>query len=144
MIKKYLEQDIDNPIYLFYGSSIKLDSIKPQQLNHYKENDVANPILLFPSFLKATPYAFKDTIKANSIGLDWKFEIINDNYLPLMTMHNVNISDDIIGYIYVFENGNNMIKNKHSHQYKCYDEITPIDIVKIYYKDFKKYYEVKN
>lgn len=144
MIKKYLNQDIDNPTYLFHGSPKLLSILKPNQSYDTAGNqqNVANAIFLFPSFLKSTPYAFKDTIKANSEGLKWNFEITNSNTLPLMTMENVNIDEDMVGYIYVFLKDNDMIKDKNSYQYKCFKEKKPIDMIKITYKDFKKYYKV--
>lgn len=66
MIKKYLNQNIDNPTYLFHGSPKLLSIIKPNQSYDVTGNqqNIANAIFLFPSFLKSTPYAFKDTIKA--------------------------------------------------------------------------------
>lgn len=67
-LQKYLHQDIDNPIYLFHGSPKLLSETHPNQsydLNGNEQN-IENAIFLFPPFLKATPYAFKDTIKAAS------------------------------------------------------------------------------
>ncbi|MBE6139048.1 MAG: hypothetical protein E7174_00885 [Firmicutes bacterium] len=146
MLKKYLNQDIDNPTYLFHGSPKMLSVLKPNQSYDTTGNqqNIANAIFLFPSFLKATPYAFKDTIKANSEGLKWNFEITNSNKLPLMTMENVNIDENIVGYIYVFLKDDDMIKDNDSYQYKCFKEKQPIDIIKITYKDFKEYYEIIN
>lgn len=146
MNKKYLNQDIDNPTYLFHGSPKLLSILKPNQSYDAigNQQNIANAIFLFPSFLKSTPYAFKDTIKANSEGLEWNFEITNSNTLPLMTMENVNIDEDIVGYIYVFFKDDDMIKDNDSYQYKCFKEKQPIDTIKISYKDFKKYYKVKN
>lgn len=144
--KKYLEQDIDNPIYLFHGSPKKLSVLKPTQshdVNNNKQN-VANAIFLFPSFLKATPYAFKDTIKENSKELNWDFEIPNTNIYPLMIMKNVNINKNITGYIYVVLRDNNMIKDEDSYQYKCYNEVKIVDIIEIKYKDFERYYYLDN
>lgn len=144
--QKYLNQDIDNPVYLFHGSPKILSEIHPNQsydLNGNEQN-IANAIFLFPSFLKATPYAFKDTIKSASDGLKWNFEITNSNTLPLMTMENVNINEDITGYVYVFLKDDDMLKDSDSYQYKCYQSKKPIDIVKVTYRDFKNYYHVKN
>ena len=59
-----------------------------------------------------------------------------------MKMENFNISDNIIGYIYVFLKDDDMIKDSDSYQYKCYKELVPIDIVEVHYKDFSQYYEV--
>lgn len=63
--KKYLNQDINNPTYLFHRSPYKLTKIVPK-LSHDSNNNLVNiaeAIFLFPSFIKATAYAFKDTIK---------------------------------------------------------------------------------
>ena len=96
---------------------------------------------MFPSFLKATPYAFKDTIKEYSKKLEYDFEIPNGDEYPLMTMKNVVVDDDIVGYIYVFKKDDDVIKDNDSYQYKCYKEKEYIDVVKVYYKDYKKYYK---
>ena len=144
-INTYLNQDIDNPKYLFHGSPKKLDKVSPQK-SHDSNNTSINidtAVFLFPSFLKSTAYAFKDKIKENSEGLDWNFIIPNDNTLPLMIMENVFIDEDIIGYIYVFNNEEDIIKDKNSYQYKAYKELKPIDIVEIKYSDYKDYYEVR-
>lgn len=144
-IEKYLNQDINNPKYLFHGSPHKLDELVPMKSHDSKdnENNIATAIFLFPSFLKSTPYAFKDTIKEKSKDLSWDFEIPNTNTYPLMIMKNVNIDENIKGYIYVFEKKDYMIKDEKSYQYKCYEKLIPYDIIEVYYKDFSKYYEVK-
>lgn len=144
-INEYLHQDIDNPKYLFHGSSYKLNKIIPKTSQDSTGNvdNIATAIFLFPSFLNATPYAFMKTIIANSEKLDWSFEIPNSNTFPLMTMSNVNINENIIGYIYVFEKNDRMIKDEKSYQYKCYEELVPFDIVTIDYKDFSRYYKLR-
>ncbi len=144
-IKKYLNQNIDNPRYLFHGSPNKLDKIVPKQSHdsNNNTNNIAKAIFLFPSFLKSTPYAFKETIKENSKNLKWNFDIPNNNTYPLMKMQNVNIDENIIGYIYVFKKDDDMIKDEESYQYKCYKELIPYDVIEIKYKDFSKYYEIE-
>ena len=146
MIEEYLNQDINNPKYLFHGSPKKLSILEPKLTNdsNHNKNNIATDIFLFPSFLKSTPYAFKDTIKKLSSELDWNFEISNNNTYPLMIMENVNVFDDIIGYIYVFKKDNSMIKDNNTYQYKCYHQLVPIDIIKVKYQEYKKYYKVIN
>ena len=41
MLEKYLNQDINNPKYLFHGSSFKLDKLEPRQSkdNENKDNE---------------------------------------------------------------------------------------------------------
>jgi len=145
-IEVYLNQDIDNPKYLFHGSPYKLDWLEPKTSQDSKgnENNIATAILLFPSFLKSTPYAFMGTIIANSQELPWDFDIPNSNTLPLMTMSNVNIDENMVGYIYVFEKNDSMIKDEKSYQYKCYEKLVPYDVIQVKYKDFSKYYECRN
>ena len=141
---KYLNQDIDNPKYLFHGSPRRLFKLVPK-LSHDSDgniDNIAEAVFLFPSFLKSTPYAFKDTIKKYSAGLNWDFDIPNGDDYPLMKMSNVNIDENIIGYIYVFENCSDMIKDDETYQYKCYKELVPIDVIEVCYKDYMKYYEV--
>lgn len=142
----YLNQDIDHPKYLFHGSPKKLDKIIPHQSIDSKNNmnNVANAIFLFPSFLKATPYAFKDTIRENSKDLAWNFRIPNNAHFPLMVMENVNIDENIIGYIYVVSKNDSMIKDNNSYQYKCYEELIPCDVIEVKYSDYKEYYQVEN
>lgn len=124
----------------------KLSILEPKLTNdsNHNKNNIATAIFLFPSFLKSTPYAFKDTIKKLSSELDWNFEISNNNTYPLMIMENVNVFDDIIGYIYVFKKDNSMIKDNNTYQYKCYHQLVPIDIIKVKYQEYKKYYKVIN
>ena len=59
-------------------------------------------------------------------------------------MENVNIDSDIIGYIYVFKKDDCMLKDKDSYQYKCYQELKPIDVVEVKLSDYKQYYEIRN
>ena len=141
-IENYINQDINNPKYLFHGSPKLLKKLIPQQSydSNNNENNIANAVFLFPSFIKATAYAFKDTIKENSKDLDWNFTIPNNNDIPVMIMENVNIDENIKGYIYVVEKDNDMIKDNNNLQYKCKKEIVPIDTIEVTYKDYKEYY----
>ena len=143
---EYLNQDIDCPTYLFHGSPCKLSKISPRLSHDSKGNkdNISEAVFLFPSFLKATPYAFKDTIKESSEGLDWSFDIPNTDSYPLMIMENVCFSPDMIGYIYVFKNDERFVKDENSYQYKCYQELDYDDVIEVYYRDFAEYYEVKN
>ena len=63
---------------------------------------------MFPDFLKVTPYAFKETIKANS-EIGCRFEIPSGKEDYLMIMENVNIDENIVGYIYVFDYDDNFV-----------------------------------
>ena len=87
-------------------------------------------------------YPRVDSIKKLSEGKKWNFEIPNDDSYPLMRMHNVSLDDELIGYIYVFNKDDSMVKDEKSYQYKCFKELKPIDVVTVRYGDFSSYYEV--
>ena len=93
------------------------------------------------SFIIASAYAFKDKIIELSEGLEWNFEIgrNTDSSELFVVMDNVNIDDELEGYIYVF-NYNDYTHVDRSIQYKCHENVIPIDVIKIKFKDFKKYY----
>ena len=142
---KYINKDLDNPKYLFHGSPKKLEYIKPNTSHDSlgtKEN-ISTSVFLTPIFETATAYAFKDSIKEKSNNLNWDFKIIQSNKSPVMIMKNVNIDNNITGYVYVFLNNNKFIKDKDSYQYKCYNNIKPIDVIKVKYKDFKSLYKIE-
>ena len=142
-LELYLSQDINNPRWLFHGSPRLFDKAIPKQSHDSSGNSVniANAVFLFPDFLKVTPYAFKETIKANS-GIGCRFEIPSGKEDYLMIMKNVNIDENIVGYIYVFDYDDKIKKDDKTLQYKSYEELTPIDIVPICYKDYKEYYQI--
>ena len=56
----YLNQDINNPKYLFHGSPKKIDIIIPNKGVDSNNNidNIANAIFLFPSFFKSNSICF--------------------------------------------------------------------------------------
>lgn len=55
-------------------------------------------------------------------------------------MDNVNIDDELEGYVYVFNYNDSYIHVDRSIQYKCHENVAPIDVIRVKFKDFKKYY----
>lgn len=145
---KYFNNDLTNPRYLFHGSPKLLGNIEQRQAhdsNGNKDNeDFA--VFLTSSFIIASAYAFKDRIKELSDGLDWNFDIgyDADNDEVNIKFENVNIDDDIEGYIYIVPFNENYEHHGRSIQYKCHENIIPIDVIKIRFADFKKYYSIGN
>lgn len=143
---KYLDNNLTNPTFLFHGSPKKLEVIEQRQAydsNGTKENeDFA--VFMTSSFIIASAYAFKDKIKEMSEGLDWNFEIGRDANTGeiFVIMDNVNVDDDLEGYIYVFDYDDSYTHEGRSIQYKCHKNIVPIDVVGIRFKDFKNYYSI--
>ena len=141
---KYMNNSLEKPKYLFHGSPKLLEVIEQRQSfdsNNNKENE-DYAVFLTSSFFIASAYAFKDRIKELSEGLEWNFEIgynFDDNKINIK-MENVKVYDDLEGYIYVFTFNKNYKHDERTIQYKCYENIKPLDIVKIKFSDFKKYY----
>ena len=145
-MNKYLDNSLTNPTFLFHGSPKKLEVIEQRQAydsNGAKENeDFA--VFMTSSFIIASAYAFKDRIKEMSEGLDWNFDIGRDADTGdiFVVMDNVNVDDELEGYIYVFDYDGSYTHEGSSIQYKCHKNVVPIDVVNIKFKDFKKYYSI--
>lgn len=144
----YEKNDLHNPKYLFHGSPMLIETIEQRQA-HDSNNNPENEdfaVFLTSSFLIASAYAFKDKIKELSKDLDWNFDI---GYDPdkdeiCIRMDNVNVNDDIEGFIYVFPFSEEYEHHGKSIQYKCHKNIKPIDVVKIKFSDYKNYYSINN
>lgn len=147
-MEKYINNSINNPVYLFHGSPKKIDVVEQRQA-HDSNNNPDNEdyaVFLTSSFIIASAYAFKDRIKELSDGLKWNFDIgyDADNDMIYIQMDNVNVDDDIEGYIYVFPFDEKYEHQGRSIQYKCHENIIPIDVVKIKFSDFKKFYSINS
>lgn len=141
-IEEYLNQDIDNPKYLFHGSPILMDKVDSKKSHDDGENksneDVA--IFLFPMFRKATPYALKKAFRTPIEGVSrensYFSTTLSRTTYPFATIKNRVIDEEEKGYVYVFLNGEGILKDRESYQYRCYHALTPIDIVEVKFKDF--------
>ena len=63
---------------------------------------------------------------------------------PYAVLNNIDINMDAVGYIYVFEKNDDMIKDSMNYQYRCYHSLKPIDIVKVQMRDYVDLFEIKN
>ena len=142
MLEKYLNQDIGNPKYLFHGSPFKLDKLELRQSkdNENKANE-DNAIFLTSWFLSACAYAFSRRLKLTNNH--YSFSINNNGKLPVMTFEVDKLDDNLFGYVYIFEKNDNMIKdsNENTCQYRCYEGLKCNKVIKVYYKDYEKYFK---
>jgi len=145
---EYMNNSLENPKYLFHGSPKMLEVVEQRQAydsNHNVENE-DYAVFLTSSFIIASAYAFKDKIKELSAGQKWNFDIgynLGTDEINII-MNNVSVADDIEGYIYVFPFNRNYEHHDRTIQYKCYENMKPIDVVKIRFVDFKKYYSIND
>ncbi len=140
-LNEYLEQNIWNPKYLFHGSPYEIDILEPRQSidTQNKENEY-NAVFLTSWFINATAYSFRNKLK--EINEHYDFQMNNNGELPAMNFQVANLPDDLYGYVYVFNKTDDMIRDNHENttQYRCYHKVRPVDIVKVYYKDFADYF----
>ena len=148
MYEHYINNIFKNPKFLFHGSPKKLDTIIPNQAYDSTGNTDNEDFAVFltSSFIVASAYAFKNTIKRMSDGLNWEFNIggCSDNGDVNIIFNNVRIFDDIYGYVYVFQFDDNYKHCSNSVQYKSYQEIHPIDILEIKFSNFKQFYTINS
>lgn len=97
-----------------------------------------------PLFVLASAYAFRDSIIKLSEKVPYNITIGVTEYAKeiYIIMDNVIVDDELEGYIYVFEWDDNYKQRKDMIQYKAHKEMPPIDIIKIKFKDFKKFYTI--
>ncbi len=147
-MNNYFNNDLSNPLYLFHGSPKLLDTIEQRQA--YDSNDNIDnkdyAVFLTSSFIIASAYAFKDRIKELSKGLDYNFDIgyNPDNNEVNIIFENVNTNDDMEGFIYVFPYDQSYEHHGRSIQYKCHNNVKPIDVVKVRFVDFKDFFQINN
>ncbi len=144
MFNKYINNSLDNPTYLFHGSPNKIQSIETRMAHDSNGNieNEDNAVFLTSSFVIASAYAFKDKIKEISKELDYDFKIGKDadSGQLIIEMDNVNIDDDMEGFIYVVPFTATYQHDGKSIQYKSFGSVKPIDMIKIKFGDFKHYY----
>ena len=140
-LQEYQNQDIFNPNYLFHGTAHEIEKLECRQStdNENKDNE-DNAIFLTSSFYTAAAYAFSRRLKETNKR--YSFSMNNKGELPAMVFEVDNLPDDLCGYIYIFEKNDDMIKDNHdiTTQYRCYHDLVPQKVIKVYYKDFLEYF----
>ena len=140
---EYIENNLDNPKYLFAGSSYLLEFLEPRKASDAYHNPLNEDVAVYltSSLLIASAYSFGRNQKYNG-----QFETDRIESLPYVYFENDYLDDDEIGYIYVFKNDSNkFIHNGGSSlQYRCHEKIVPIEIIPIKFKDYKNLYNIEN
>lgn len=140
-LEEYKNQDKWNPKYLFHGSPYEIDILEPRKsIDTLNSENEDNAIFLTSWFINAAAYAFRNKLK--ELNDDYSFLINNNGEIPAMSFSVDYLPDDLYGYIYIFKKTDDIVKDDHIYttQYRCYHELYPIDVVKVYYKDFSDYF----
>ncbi len=143
MKNKYIENDLDNPQYLFAGSPYLLEYLEPRKANDETHNPLNEDtaVYLTSSWIIASAYSF-----GKNPNYHGNFETNRIDGNPYVFFENDNLDDEEIGYIYVFEKEDDKFIHNggRSLQYRCHEKITPIDIITIRFKDYKNLYDIEN
>ena len=142
---EYQNQNVFDPKYLFHGTAHEIEKLECRQsVDSENKDNEDNAVFLTSSFYTAAAYAFSRRLK--EINEYSSFSINNSGELPAMEFEIDNLPDDLCGYVYVFIKSDDMIKDNHQSttQYRCYNDLTPIKVVKVSYKDFEGYFSRKN
>ena len=143
MKNEYIENNLDNPKYLFAGSPFLLEYLEPRKAHDENHNPLNEDtaVYLTSSWIIASAYSFGKNPEYHG-----RFETNRIDGNPYVFFENDNLDDESIGYIYVFEkNSDKFIHNGgKSLQYRCHEKIIPIDIVTIKFEDYKDLYTIEN
>ena len=144
-LEKYKNQDVFNPEYLFHGTAHEIEKIECRQAidKGNKENE-DYAVFLSSSFYTAAAYAFSRRLK--ELNEYCTFSMNNNGEFPAMIFEAENLPEDLCGYVYIFDKNDDMIKDNHQFttQYRCYHDLVPQKVVKVYYKDFEEYFKREN
>lgn len=132
---EYLNQSYECPKYIFHGSKNLYNEIKPHRANDINKNEQNSQWAIYGSsvFRGAIPYAIKGKgVYDCSIGYE-----IDD--LTMKITYGI-IPEDDYGYVYVLD-ANNFLKCNGTCQYVSYNQMYPIEVIKVYYEDYKDCFE---
>lgn len=144
-LEKFKNQDMFNPKYLFHGSAHKIEKIECRKSTDIEnKNNEDNAVFLTSSIYTAAAYAFSRRLK--EVNENYSFSMNNNGELPAMIFEVNNLPEDLYGYIYIFDKSDDMIKdnNQFTTQYRCYHDLIPKKVIKVYYKDFKDFFVREN
>ncbi len=144
-LEEYKEQDIFNPKFLFHGTAHEVEKLEIRQSKDNEDkNNEDNAVFLTSSIYTAAAYAFSRRLK--EINEHYSFSMNNNGELPAMIFEVDNLPEDLCGYVYIFDNSDEMIKDNHQFttQYRCYHDLIPKKVIKVNYKDFEEYFIREN
>ncbi len=132
---KYLNQDYENPKYIFHGDRQLFDTLKINKASDTSGNKMNEQEAVYGSsiFVGAIPYAIKGKGK-----YDCEIGYRPDN-LKMKISYGI-IPEDDYGYVYVCD-ANGFVRCADTCQFVSYAEVKPIEVIKIYYRDFKECFE---
>ena len=134
----YLNQDYNNPNYIFHGGRQLFDVLKVNKAFDTSGNEINQQTAVYGSsiFEGAIPYAFKGKGK-----YDCEIGYRPDN-LKMKIFYGV-IPEDDYGYVYVCD-AKDFVQCDDTCQLVASTNVTPIEVIKVRYKDFKQCFEYIN
>lgn len=132
--------------YVFHGSPVKLKSLEPRQGYGYDpetEKDEADGEPAIFATPKADAAIFHSLIRREQVqgdsNLNWGTDKRGD-WIFSATQNLIDAAKDKVGYIHVFDK--NDFSDSETIQGRAEKEVTPVEVIKVKYKDLPKDIEV--
>lgn len=128
--------------YIFHGSHALFDVCKPHQAKcetKRKENEQF-AIYGSSSLEFAILFAFEKLPKTK---YSWSADVGDDGKPFGLLKEGTYIAEEDFGFIYCFDKAKFKPTTAGSMQYVCKQELAPVAIYKVYYKDFKELFEIE-
>lgn len=142
--QKYINEDYNNPKYIFHGHPSLLKKIIPRIPSVNKtesQEDTQFGIYGSVKLNGAIPYA----IKIEEEYDEWVGYPVANYFIPpeydyeVAVIHYGEIAEDSVGYIYVLDAAT--FKKSNDYQWLSTDEQIPLDIIEINYNDVKDHFQ---
>lgn len=143
MIKNiYLDAnfDLDNPEYLYLGSSKMIDFDLLKKANY---NNPDFKMYLTSYYNEACANAFALKLKENNSDRECNIKV-DANSIPILKADNVDdLKDNTTVYVYAFLY-DDLFKDEKNHHFSTTEVIKPLSMTEIVYRDYKIYYRINS
>jgi hypothetical protein len=140
----YINEDLTNPQYIFHGSpKLIKGKVEPRQAvcTSGIEQNTKEAMYGAVTFEGAVCFAIPKKPIEEKHNNSWTWEASYNEAKAIL--YNMTIDKGAYGYVYVFD-VKNFVKAGKDIQYTSYISLTPLDVIKVYYKDYKYLFEFRN
>lgn len=137
-LSSYFNENLENPNYLYLGSSHEIDFEKLKEDNH--DNDSFS-MYLTSYYYAAIANAFAEKLAEKNQGREYHMSI-NNHSIPILNASDVlDLNDKDQGYLYIFECPEDA-KSIGNYNFKIDEFISPVKVKELFYGDHKMYFNV--
>ena len=132
--------DLDNPEYLYLGTSKMIDFDALKRANY---NNPTFKMYLTSYYNEACATAFAEKLKENNSDRECSIRI-DANSIPILKADNVDdLRDNTTVYVYAFLY-NDLFKAEKNHHFSIEEVVKPLSMTEIVYRDYKIYCRINS